>query len=101
MEKNAQVPSPVLVGSMTLPPESYLVALAQVTESLVGKGEPPETVKVEPAKLAVAQFVADDSPSLWGWIILPEGFRAPHMMALAKLQAWTIKPAAVQGSRKD
>ena len=55
------------------------------------------------ARLAAARYVADDSPSLWGWIIFPEGFDAPQLMGLAKLQAWTLKPAmlaAAVGSRQ-
>jgi hypothetical protein len=45
------------------------------------------------ARLAASDYVADDSPELWGWIIFPHGFHAPKMMSLAKLQAWTLKPA--------
>jgi len=37
--------------------------------------------------------VAEDSPALWGWVIFPEGFHAPRIMELARLQAWTLKPA--------
>lgn len=99
LEKNDQVPGTVWMGSLPVPPESYLVALARVTETLVGKGEAPETVMIEPAKLAAAQYVADDSPALWGWVIFPEGFRAANMMGLAKLQAWTLKPAALPRAR--
>jgi hypothetical protein len=62
---------------------------------------PPGKIEVKPAKLAAAQFVADDGPNLWGWIIFPDGFRAPAMMALAKQQAWTIKPAHIDGSGKS
>jgi hypothetical protein len=40
--------------------------------------------------------VAEDSPGLWGWVIFPEGFHAPHIMELARLQAWTLKPAVLQ-----
>jgi hypothetical protein len=36
--------------------------------------------------------VADDSPKLFGWLFA-EGYHAPAMMALARRQAWTIKPA--------
>ena len=39
--------------------------------------------------MALPQFVANDSPGLWGWVIFPKNFNAPHMMELAKLQAWT------------
>jgi hypothetical protein len=44
-------------------------------------------------KLAAADYVADDSPELWDWVIFPHGFHAPKLMSLAKLQAWTLKPA--------
>jgi hypothetical protein len=49
--------------------------------------------------LAAAKYVADDSPDLWGWVIFPPNFRAPKLMGLAKLQAWTLKPARAQKSR--
>ena len=29
-------------------------------------------------------------------VAIPEGFEAPQMMRLAKLQAWTIKPAVLR-----
>ena len=44
--------------------------------------------------LASALSVAKDSPGLFGgWIIHKEGFRAPKVMEIARLQAWTLKPA--------
>lgn len=98
LDKNSQIPSAVWFGSRPVPPESYLVALAQVTTRLVVRAEPPENVSLAPAHLAAAQYVATDSPQLWGWVIFPPGFRAPKMMRLAKLQAWTLKPARLVGS---
>jgi hypothetical protein len=53
-----------------------------------------DTVTFAPARLAAADYVADDSPDLWDWVIFPHGFHAPKLMALAKLQAWTLKPAS-------
>ena len=35
-------------------------------------------------------------PWLWSWPIFPEGFHAPRIMELARLQAWTLKPAMRQ-----
>jgi peptidoglycan/xylan/chitin deacetylase (PgdA/CDA1 family) len=98
LEKNEQIPSVVWFGSKPVRPESYLVALAQVTTRLLVRAEPPENVALAPAHLAAAQYVADDSPQLWGWVIFPPGFRAPKMMRLAKLQAWTLKPARLVGT---
>jgi hypothetical protein len=86
----------VWFGSTAVPPETYLVALAQVTDALTVKAEPPESVTLAPAHLAAAQYVEDDSPALWDWVIFPQGFRSPHLIALGKLQAWTLKPARIQ-----
>ena len=99
LRKNGQIPNACWLGSKPVSPESYLVALAQVTTRLLVKAEPPESVTLAPAHLAAAKYVADDSPNLWGWVIFPPDFRAPKLMGLAKLQAWTLKPARVEITR--
>jgi hypothetical protein len=93
LEKNGRIPNQVWLGSSPVPPESYLVALARTTRALLLASPLPDSVTLRPARLAAARYVADDSPSLWGWIIFPGGFDAPQLMGLAKLQAWTLKPA--------
>ncbi len=93
LDKTGQIPNAIWLGSQPIPPESYLVGLAHTTVTLTQQGETPASVTFEPAHLATAQYVAEDSPALWGWIIFPRGFRAPKLMSLAKLQAWTLKPA--------
>ena len=93
LEKNNQIPNVVWLGSKPVPPESYLVALARTTQSFVKTHTLPDYVTLPPAYLAASRYVADDSPRLWEWIIFPEGFDAPQLMDLAKLQAWTLKPA--------
>ncbi len=99
LEKRDQIPSVVWLGSTNIPPESYLVALAHVTSRLLVKAEPPESVEIAPATLAAGNYVAEDAPDLWDWVIFPPGFRAPRLMALARLQAWTLKPARLAPSR--
>ena len=93
LDKGGRIPSAVWLGSQSVPPESYLVAIAQAAQSIMQKGGMPDSVTFAPARLAASDYVADDSPDLWGWIIFPHGFHAPKMMSLAKLQAWTLKPA--------
>ena len=66
------------------------------TTILIDDQPAPETIEVKSAQLAVASHVAEDGPNLWGWVIFPGGFRAPALMALAKRQAWTLKPALLQ-----
>ncbi len=101
-----RVPSTVWLGSVPTSPEAYLRTLARVTVELADNKSAPQYVEIQPAQLAAAQYVADDGPgshSLWGWVIFPEGFRAPGMMALAKQQAWTLKPARIyrQQTKKE
>lgn len=93
MRMNGQIPTVVWFGSTAVPPESYFVALAGVAAALSTKGAPSESVAVGPAHLAAEKFVAEDSPKIWDWVIFPVGFHAPNLMSLAKLQAWTLKPA--------
>jgi hypothetical protein len=93
---HGKVPSTVWLGSAAVSPEAYLVALARVAT----QNPMPDTIEVAPAKLTVAKYVHDDDPSLWGWVIFPPNFRAPAMMELAKLQAWTIKPAILHGANE-
>jgi hypothetical protein len=93
LERHGRVPSAVWLGSVAVPPEAYLRALAEaVRDGFEGK-KMSDTITVRPAKLATLKYVADDDPKLWTWVIFPPGFRAPELMALAKKQAWTIKPA--------
>jgi peptidoglycan/xylan/chitin deacetylase (PgdA/CDA1 family) len=99
LEKNGQIPNVVWLGSTPVPSESYLVALAETTRALLSTSALPDPITLRPAHLAAARYVADDSPRLWDWLIFPEGFDAPQLMVLAKLQAWTLKPALLEVSR--
>ena len=96
LDRTGRIPSTVWLGSQSVPPESYLVGIAQAAQTILARVEVPETVAFPPARLAAADFVAADSPELWDWVIFPHGFHAPKLMALAKLQAWTLKPASLQ-----
>ena len=94
IDKTGRIPSVIQVGGQNVPPESYLVGIAQAAQSVLQNAQLPDSVTFAPARLAAADYVADDSPDLWDWVIFPHGFRAPKLMALAKLQAWTLKPAS-------
>ena len=94
LDKTGRIPSAIWLGSQPVPPESYLVGIAQAAQSLLQNAAPPDSITFAPARLAAADYVADDSPDLWDWVIFPHGFHAPKLMSLAKLQAWTLKPAS-------
>ncbi len=90
---NDRVPSAVWLGSRAVPPEAFLRSLALVAIDLADGKPMPETIEIKPAKLKSAEHVADDNPNLWKWVIFPPNFHAPNVMALAKREAWTLKPA--------
>jgi hypothetical protein len=94
LDKTGRIPTAIRLGSQSVPPESYLVGIAQVAQSIMAIQQMPDTVSFSQARLAAGDYVADDSPDLWDWIIFPRGFHAPKLMSLAKLQAWTLKPAS-------
>jgi len=92
VQQTGQMPSVIWVAGDPVRPEDFAVTLAEV----VAAGGLPGDVPLRPGELAARKYVADDSPGLWGWVVFPEGFRAPHMMEVAKLQAWTVKPAVLR-----
>jgi hypothetical protein len=100
MESHGRVPTTVWFGSTGVTPEAYFLAVARVLRVMIDEGRHPEQIELTPAKLFESKYVADDDPKLWGWVIFPPEFKsAPDMMALAKRQAWTIKPAVLHGPK--
>ena len=99
-----QVPQAVWLGSLPVPPEAYLVALAEISTRLLSAQDLPQFVTVAPAQLMTTEHVAEDSERVWDWPIFPEGFHSAWLMDLARLQAWTLKPAilaSAQPSRSE
>ena len=100
MRVRAHVPARVFIGATPLAPADFLRAAATVIAGMPvqlrrhaslsrhGSSSPPEHAS------STERFVAEDSPELFGgWVIHPDGFRAPRIVEMAKLQAWTLKPA--------
>ena len=88
-----RVPDEIWIGAESLSPADYLATLARVLELASSSGRAPSAVARADGRFTADRYVAADSPALWGWIIFPEGFHAPRIMELARLQAWTLKPA--------
>lgn len=88
-----RVPDEVWIGAESLSPADYLATLAGAVEGILSSGHEPDQVERRPGRFTADRYVAEDSPALWGWVIFPEGFHAPRLMELARLQAWTLKPA--------
>lgn len=91
------VPSEIWIGAESVPPADFAAMLGAVLEQALATGSPPARVARRTGRFTADRHVAEDSPELWDWPIFPEGFHAPDLMALARLQAWTLKPAVLAG----
>ncbi len=101
VRKRGQIPSRVFAGVRKIAPADFLIAMARaaghvVLSSKEGDAVLPEKIAVpRGTKVLAERHVAEDTPGLFGgWVIHPEGFRAPKILEQARLQAWTLKPAA-------
>jgi hypothetical protein len=90
---NERIPPAAWLGSRAVPPTAFLRSLAPIAIDLADGKPLPKTIEIRPTKLAATKYVADDNPLIWKWVIFPPGFHAPHVMELAKREAWTLKPA--------
>lgn len=95
-----RVPARVFVGAEAVPPADFLAAMAaawnlhrQHDGPLVG-----QTVLLgREVRVLPERHIAKDTAELFGgWVIHRTGFRAPQLMELARLQAWTLKPATAR-----
>jgi hypothetical protein len=95
-----RVPARVFIGPDPVPPADFLVALAGAYRIHKSTGKLPTDGTVRLGKnveLLPARLVAKDTPNLFGaWVIHRPGFRAPKVLEVARLQAWTLKPAATE-----
>jgi hypothetical protein len=94
-EKPGRIPSVAWAGGKPVDPLDLAATLAEMVTEVGRIGKAPAEVRLSRGNWTVRRHIADDSPGLWGWVIFPEGFRAPRMMELAKLQSWTLKPAVL------
>lgn len=88
IERHKRLPSHVWFGVERL-------SLADFTASLAGDDNGP-TVAVRRGKLAFERYVSTEPQKAFSWAIHPEGFSAPELHELGRLQAWTLKPARLR-----
>ncbi|MGH9768093.1 MAG: polysaccharide deacetylase family protein [Blastocatellia bacterium] len=93
---HGRMPDEVWIGAYSISPQDYLATLASVIESRKNANAQLNEIPLRQGKFTADRYVAEDSPGLWGWVIFPEGFHAPKIIELARLQAWTLKPALLQ-----
>jgi glutathione S-transferase len=86
---NRRLPADVWIGSEKL-------SLADFAATLGADDGASASVTVREGNLEMEKYVATDAKGTFSWPIHPEGFSAPQLLELARLQAWTLKPARLK-----
>jgi hypothetical protein len=84
---NERLPNQVFVGAETLALADFVATLAN---SVVTDGD---TVRVTRGNVQFDKYFATDAAKSFRWPIHPDGFAAPELLELGRLQGWTLKPA--------
>ena len=95
VHQHHRIPSRVFIGADAVAPADFLVAMADVLLQREKSRKFPDSVVLpQGVKMLPAAHVTHDGPNVYGgWIIHRQGYQAPHILEIARLQAWTLKPA--------
>ena len=86
---NGRLPAQVWIGSQAL-------LLADFAATVAGDDGVSPSVSLRKGNTEMERYIATDPARPFDWAIHPEGFQAPHLLDLARLQAWTLKPAVLR-----
>ncbi len=86
---NRRLPAEVWIGSEKL-------SLADFAATLAADDGAALAIPVRKGNLEMEKYVATDARGAFNWPIHPEGFSAPQLLELTRLQAWTLKPAKLK-----
>jgi hypothetical protein len=86
---NHRLPAEVWIGSEKL-------SLADFVATLAADADGTSATTVHKGNLEMEKYVSTDPRTSFQWPIHPEGFSAPELLELARLQAWTLKPARLK-----
>lgn len=95
IDYHRQVPSRVFTGAVKIAPADFLIAMAAALADPENNARKSGRVEIpQGTTLATETHVAKDTPGLFGgWVIHRQDFQAAKILELARLQAWTLKPA--------
>jgi hypothetical protein len=83
-----------------LPPSAWIgperLSLPDFAATLAADQPGSPLVTVRKGNPEMEQYVATDAVKAFSWAIHPEGFSAPNLLELARLQGWTLKPARLR-----
>lgn len=85
---NHRLPNQVFLGAETL-------SLADFAATLACNAAQGSEITIKRGNLGFERYFSNDPRKAFAWPIHPEGFAAPELMELARLQGWTLKPARI------
>lgn len=91
-----RVPDYVEVAGEGVAPADYLATVAGVVRDVMDGKALPHDITLTQAHCDFEQYVDENAArSAWRSAMMPDGFAAPRLYELAKLGAWTLKPAVL------
>ena len=95
VQQHHRIPARVFIGPDAVAPADFLSAMAKAFVEWDRSAQPPKEISIPSGiELLSARHVIKNSPKVYGgWIIHRENFEAPKVLDVARLQAWTLKPA--------
>ena len=94
--EHGRIPEAVPLGTVAVPPASFLMAAARLLADPAADG-----ATLTPVALACTRIVKPKERLHWDWPIFPPGFAPLGLLEAARLQAWTWKPAPPRPVRPD
>jgi hypothetical protein len=89
IRRHGRLPAVAWFGVETL-------SLGDFAATLAGDDGTAAAVPVRRGNLEFEKNFATDPAAAFNWAIHPEGFRAPELLELGRLQGWTLKPARLR-----
>lgn len=84
-----RLPPEVFLGAETLSLADFVATFAEHTLT-------PGPARVVRGNVDFGQYVSSQEEEAFHWPIHPPGFKAPHVLEMARLLAWTLKPARLK-----
>jgi hypothetical protein len=86
---NHRLPAEVWIGSEKLSMGDFAATLAAYDGTSASAG-------IHRANLELEKYFSTDPKGSFSWPIHPDGFSAPELLELGRLQGWTLKPARLR-----
>lgn len=89
ISSHRRLPAAIWIGSEKL-------SIGDFAATLAAEDPAEASVSVRRANLEFEKQFSTDPAKSFDWVIHPQGFRAPELLELGRLQGWTLKPALLK-----